>query len=52
MSQRYYYLRSGDYGMDQFGRWTDNPAAWKIYTHHFEVFNLLQTYPGSRVGML
>lgn len=52
MGQRYYYLKSGNYGMDQFGRWTDNPIAWKVYTKREDVFNLMKTYPASTVGIL
>lgn len=52
MSQRYYYLKSGTYGMDQFGRWTDNPIAWRVYTDRNDVFHMMKSYPGSSVGIL
>lgn len=52
MSMRYFYVKSGDYGMDQFGRWTDNPVAWKIYTDRSSVCIAASKYPGATVGIL
>ena len=52
MTQLYYYLKLGTCGMDQYGRWTDNPRAWQVYTDRQEALRMMEAYPGSSVGIL